>query len=100
MAQDEHERLEANKAVVRRWFEEVLSRGDMTVFDEICMVCAPQSALIRGVVEPAPKGMQGARDLVAEFRAAFPDLRFTVEGQVAEGDKVVSRLTLEGTNQG
>jgi predicted ester cyclase len=100
MAQDDQEKLEANKALVRRWFDEVVNQGDMRVFDEICMVCAPQSAMISGVIEPAPKGMQGARDLVVSFREAIPDVHYTVEEQLAEGDKVFTRLTFEGTHQG
>jgi len=34
------------------------------------------------------------------FRTAFPDLQFRVEDMVAEGEKVVSRLTMRGTHQG
>jgi steroid delta-isomerase-like uncharacterized protein len=100
MPQDEHATLDANKAVVRRWFDEVMSQGNMDAFDNICMECAPQTAMIRGVMEPAPKGFEGARQFVRDLRGAFPDVRFIVEEQVAEGDKVVSRLTVDGTNNG
>ena len=91
---------EENKAVVRRWFDEVLSRGDMDALDAICAECHPQFAVIRGVMEPAPLGMSGLKNLITSLRTAFPDLQAVVEEQIAEGDKVVSRVTMRGTQQG
>ena len=89
-----------NKAVVRRWFDEVLSQGDMGALDSICAECHPQFAVIRGVIEPAPLGMSGLKSLITSLRTAFPDLQATVEEQIAEGDKVVSRVTMRGTQRG
>jgi steroid delta-isomerase-like uncharacterized protein len=89
-----------NKAVVQRWFSDVVSRGDMTSLDEICAVCHPEFEMVRGVVQPAPQGIPGLKDLITSLRTAFPDLSATVEEQVAEGDKVVSRVTMSGTHQG
>jgi steroid delta-isomerase-like uncharacterized protein len=89
-----------NKAVVRRWFSEVVSKGDMSSLDEICAVCHPSFVMVQGVIEPAPQGISGLKDLVSRFRTAFPDLTATVDEQIAEGDKVVSRLTMSGTHQG
>ena len=91
---------EENKAVVRRWFDEVLSRGDLDALDSICAECHPQFAVIRGVIEPAPLGMSGLKSLITSLRGAFPDLQATVEEQIAEGDKVVSRVTMRGTQRG
>lgn len=89
-----------NKAVVRRWFDEVISRGDMGALDAICAECHPQFAVIRGVIEPAPLGMSGLKSLITSLRSAFPDLHAEVEEQIAEGDKVVSRVTMRGTQRG
>jgi steroid delta-isomerase-like uncharacterized protein len=89
-----------NKAVVRRWFADVVSRGDMSSLDAICAVCDPQFAMVRGVIEPAPQGIPGLKGLVTSLRTAFPDLTATVDEQVAEGDKVVSRVTMSGTHRG
>jgi len=89
-----------NKAVVQRWFSDVVSRGDMQSLDEICAVCHPQFEMVRGVVEPAPQGINGLKGLIASLRTAFPDLSATVDEQVAEGDKVVSRVTMSGTHEG
>ena len=46
------------------------------------------------------RGTEGARQSVALYRALFPDLRFEVQEQIAEGDRVVSRWTLHGTHRG
>ena len=91
---------EENKAVVRRWFDEVLSRGDLDALDSICAECHPQFAVVRGVMEPAPLGMSGLKNLITGLRSAFPDLQATVEEQIAEADKVVTRVTIRGTQEG
>lgn len=91
---------EENKAVVRRWFDEVLSRGDLDALDSICAECHPQFAVVRGVMEPAPLGMSGLKSLITGLRSAFPDLQATVEEQIAEADKVVTRVTIRGTQEG
>jgi steroid delta-isomerase-like uncharacterized protein len=89
-----------NKAIVQRWFSDVVSRGDMESLDAICAVCHPQFEMVRGVTEPAPQGIDGLKGLINTLRTAFPDLTATVDEQIAEGDKVVSRVTMSGTHQG
>jgi steroid delta-isomerase-like uncharacterized protein len=91
---------EENKAVVQRWFSDVVSQGDMSSLDAICAVCHPSFEMVQGVVEPAPQGIDGLKGLIATLRTAFPDLHATVDEQVAEGDKVVSRVTMSGTHEG
>ena len=44
--------------------------------------------------------MEGAKQFAATYRQAFPDIQTTMEDQVAEGDKVVTRFTARGTHQG
>jgi predicted ester cyclase len=46
------------------------------------------------------RGVEGAKQFAAAYRQAFPDLECTIEDQVAEGDKVVSRFRARGTHQG
>ena len=46
------------------------------------------------------RGIQEARRFIAMFKSAFPDMSPTVEDVVAEGDEVVTRVTLRGTHQG
>ena len=45
-------------------------------------------------------GREGAKQFVTMFRTAFPDLHFTIEDQIAEGDMVVTRWTARGTHRG
>lgn len=89
-----------NKALVQRWFSDVISQGDMSSFDAICAACHPDFEMIRGVADPAPRGVEGTKGMIASFRTAFPDLSATVEEQIAEGDKVVTVVTMSGTHQG
>ena len=46
------------------------------------------------------RGREGVKQYVAALRAGFPDLRFTIEDQIAEGDMVVTRWTARGTHAG
>jgi steroid delta-isomerase-like uncharacterized protein len=89
-----------NKALVQRWFSDVVSQGDMSSFDAICAVCHPDFEMIRGVANPAPRGIEATKGLISSLRTAFPDLSATVDEQIAEGDKVVSVVTMTGTHQG
>ena len=87
---------EQNKAIVRRFYDEVLNKGDFEVVDELCAPnfvdhTAPHS------VDP---GIEGIKQQIAIYRGAFPDLHVTVEEMVAEGDTVVSRTTTRGTHNG
>jgi steroid delta-isomerase-like uncharacterized protein len=91
---------EGNKQLVRRWFEEVINQGKTEVVDAICMRCAPGFVVIQGVAQDPPGGLEGVKALLDGFHGAFPDLAFTVEDQVAEGDKVATRLTIRGTHRG
>jgi steroid delta-isomerase-like uncharacterized protein len=46
------------------------------------------------------RGLEQAKKFVTTYKTAFPDLNITVEDVIAEGDKVVTRVTLRGTHQG
>ena len=87
-----------NKAVVRRWFDEVMSNGDLSTVDLICLECHPGFAVLNGIVENPPTGIEGVKELVKLFRTAFPDLHFDIEDQIAEGNKVVTRMNVHGTH--
>lgn len=81
-----------NKAIIRRYFEEWANRGNAAVADELIatnlMLRNPPAVITS--LEDYKTGM-------ARFHAAFPDARYTVEDQIAEGDKVVVRWTLRAT---
>jgi predicted ester cyclase len=86
----------ANAAVAQRFFEEVWNRRRAEVIDEVLgddSVCFADIGEIRG-----PGGFKALQ--FEPFLAAFPDVRVTVEGVVAEGDTVVVRWSGEGTHTG
>lgn len=86
---------EDNKALVRRGFEEIWNRGNLAVIDEFI---APN------YVDHEPtttlQGPEAHKQFVLMYRSAIPDLHITIEDQIAEGDKVVTRWTARGTHQG
>jgi predicted ester cyclase len=90
---------EANKAIVRRFYEEVFSQGNLSALSEITAadyVNHDPSSPPGGW----PPGIEGLGMVVGTYRAAFPDVQFTVDDQIAEGDKVVTRWSARGTNRG
>jgi predicted ester cyclase len=90
--------IEENKTVVRRLMEESLGGGKPELVDELL-----DSDFVRYdpyIAAGEVRGAQTVKENILWFRNAFPDLRCTVEEQVAEGDKVASRWTLRGTHQG
>jgi steroid delta-isomerase-like uncharacterized protein len=89
---------ETNKTVSRRFFEEVFGKGKLNVLDEIIASDHVNSG--PGTLPGLPTGPEGAKQLITVYRNAFPDIRFTVDEQIAEGDKVVTRWTAHGTNKG
>ena len=88
--------LEENKAAVRRFFEEFANQGNASVVDEIfsptCVMHAADGADISGI--------EGAKTGYPRFRTAFPDVTYTIEDMMADGDKVAFRMTIEGTHTG
>ena len=88
---------EENKASVRRLYEEFVNRDDQSVVNElVAKDCVDHNP-------PGPdiaSGREGLIQVFAMFRSAFPDMTATINDQVAEGDKVVTRLTITGTHQG
>ena len=90
---------EQNKANSRRFLEDVVNRKNLDLLDEI----ADPNCVIHqadGVGGNDVRGREGLKQFVKMYYTAFPDLRFTVEDQVAEGDKVVTRWSSEGTHKG
>src|SRR5689334_16878631 len=90
---------DANKSIVRRFYEEAFSQGNLAVLAEI----ADAGYVNHDPSGPPggwPHGVEGLNMVVGTYRGAFPDLRFTVEDQIAEGDRVVTRWSARGTNSG
>ena len=87
---------EDNKALVRRWFAE-LDKNNEHIVDELIAVDYIDHN--PPLPDMAP-GREGVKQANALLRAAFPDARHTIEDQIAEGDKVVTRVTAGATFQG
>ncbi len=82
---------EENKAIVRRWSEELFNQGNLVVADEIV---APTYRRHDPGDPFAVEGPEGVKRLVSMLRAQVPDLHISVEDVIAEGDKVVTRYTV------
>ena len=85
---------EENKRMVRRAYESIFNEGWV---DEMDTYLAPNV-----IDHDQPSFSFGAdpRETATHIRAAFPDVRFTVEAQIAEGDLVLTRWTATGTHLG
>ena len=88
--------VEENKSLVRRYYEELWNRWDLSLADELL----GEGLTFRGSLGVAVRGRDGFRDYVRAVRRAFPDFHNRIEELVAEGDKVVARLTYTGTHHG
>ena len=89
---------EENKANVRRFLEEGFGQGKTELVDEVLhsdFVCYDPNSETGEI-----RGAQTIKGEIEYFRNAVPDLTYTVEDQVAEGDEVVTRYTASGTHQG
>lgn len=88
-----------NKAVVRRFVEEVWNKGNLNVADE---VLAPDYIEYPSVPDtPAkPVGPDGMKKFVMMFRQAFPDMVFSIDQIVAEEDRVAVQILGRGSHQG
>ena len=89
---------ETNKTVSRRLFEEVWNKGNLAVLNELIANDHVNSG--PGTLPGLPTGPEGAKQFITMYRNAFPDLRFTIDEQISEGDKVVTRWTAHGTHKG
>jgi predicted ester cyclase len=87
-----------NKAIVRLYFG-AMERADI----EVLVSFWASDALNYGrgrTVPPEQRGLDLLRAVFRSLRTAFPDRKWHIEDMIAEGDKVVCRLTLSGTHQG
>jgi steroid delta-isomerase-like uncharacterized protein len=87
---------EKNKALVREFFEEAWSKGNLAAVDAFMAadyVEHPHPSTL-------PPGAEGLKQLIAAYRTAFPDLKATLDDIFAEGDRVAFRWNVSGTHLG
>ncbi len=88
--------MKDNRDIVRQFIEEVLNQGDIE---------ASGKFFHQDMVEQVPlpgqgPGLDGLKAILRGMRAAFPDMHWKVEEQIAEGDKVMTRFEWTGTHRG
>jgi predicted ester cyclase len=92
---------ELNKAIVRRFYEELWNNRNLRVADEIFAADCVTHQLQSGAgSDGAPRSPAAMKDHVASWLAGFPDLRFSIEHMIADADHVVSRSIMHGTHTG
>jgi serine phosphatase RsbU (regulator of sigma subunit) len=87
---------EENKAIFRRYVEEVTNQGNLDLADEIFdqyLAHQPDGSTLE-------RGPEHVKRFTGEFRSAFSDFNCTIEDQIAEGDKVMTRWRMRGIHQG
>lgn len=89
--------LEANKALVRRLYEEGFNQGNLAAVDQIV---APDVVTHDPIILDAPTGSDSIRGGIEMIRKAFPDLHVEILDLIAEGDRVASYVLMRGTNTG
>lgn len=86
----------SNREVLRRFYEEAVSKGDLDVIDDV----VHPDLVHHSRFEWQAPGAQGLKDAIVTLRTAFPDLSMAAEDVIAEGDRVVARFAITGTHEG
>ena len=84
-----------NKALVRRWFEEVWNKGRVDAIGEMIA----DHSVVHGLGDDL-RGPEQFKPFHTAFRSAFPDIHIALDEIIAEGDRVAARWTATGTHQG
>ncbi len=88
--------VEQNKALMRRFYDEVVNGGNLNAIDELASPDFVDHEAFPGLAT----GREGVKQFFSLLRTGFPDLRMNVDDLIAERDKVVARATMTGTHQG
>jgi steroid delta-isomerase-like uncharacterized protein len=84
------------KALVRRYYEEVVNTGAV---DEVARFVSPDYVEVHDNTRHAI-GLEGVKQHIRGVRQTYPDLHLTIEQQIAEGEWVATRVTMRGTHLG
>jgi len=89
------------KLLIRRFVEELWNERQLDVADAIFAKDCVTHQLQSGVsADAVPRGPQAIKEHIAGWIASFPDLRFSIEQMLSEGNHVATQLLMEGTHQG
>jgi len=87
--------IEANKEIVRR-YQEIYNSNQLDRLSEVLS----EDLLTPKIMPGIPQGIEGAKVAHQMMVAGFPDYQTVIDELIAEGDKVVARITMAGTNTG
>ena len=87
---------ELHKTLVRRTFDEVMSKGNLSILDEVI----GEDYVNHDAPPQVAHGTAGMRAMVTMLRTAFPDLHIQIEELIADDEKVVARTIMTGTHRG
>lgn len=87
--------IEENKNIVRR-YQEAYNNNDLDALDDVVAVGVLTPRIMPGV----PSGLEGAKAVHRRSLLGMPDFHTTIDDLIAEGDKVVARVTMTGTHTG
>jgi steroid delta-isomerase-like uncharacterized protein len=88
---------EHNKAIVGRWLDEFWNKGNVAIVDEL----GAPTVLLYYPLTGELRGRDSLKQMIRQFRTAFPDVSFSLAGDlIAEGDKVVARWKGVATQKG
>jgi len=87
--------IEENKEIVRR-YQEIYNKNELDRLREV----VAEDLLTPKILPGIPQGLEGAKAAHQIMVAGFPDYQTAIEELIAEGDKVVARITMSGTHTG
>jgi len=88
--------VEENKRLIQKYYHDMWNAWNFSVAEEIIH----EAIDFRGSLGMTTQGREGFKGYMKTIRAAFPDFHNQIEDLIAEGKKVVARLTYTGTHQG
>ncbi len=91
--------VEQNKAIVRKFFAVVFNEGKLDQADQFIAADALDHEVMPGQKEPVP-ALANLKELLTDLRKGFPDMKVKIDDVIAEGDRVVVRARMIGTNKG
>ena len=87
---------EENKMAIRRLTDEALNQGNMDVLDHVLA----DTFTYHDPANPGVTSRDDYKQFVTALRTTFPDIQFTIEDEVADGDQLAIRWTMRGTHRG
>jgi steroid delta-isomerase-like uncharacterized protein len=88
---------EANKAITGSYFNDVINGGNLELIGEII---APEFVMHWPLLPHPMRGQEGLKHFVTMLRTAFPDIRYTIEREMADQEMAAIRWTMAATHQG